>query len=501
MGLSSGTASIKHKFTREWVNVGLQATPSTAKANITFNLNKLQEVNSNADKSGMRASILGFAVVRYCDYSLAADVVNGTVRTAQVQREGLFSINISQPNLSTKYQKQDENLALIGAAARNINPAFCALVDNLPPKQGMFQDVFSVGAGVYPQAEGTAHAAFDRFSSLNQIESWNDNYNFATVSSAVGEECTFVDATMIPACQFSGDSNKGAWYDKDILPLPMLTNNNTPWTVKVQCEIPVTDSFNNETIVTDNMDLWVLVTYTKKTDKPRFGMLWSLVHTPVGDGNYNPLPLLYRMIAVTPTYNATTVSQGITLPYDPIEAYTFVTTANVRLYDNGVQCFPRDSKADFQVSADHFNVGSLMCGNPKIRWDYFGKKQGTVTALNTIDGSLAGSMSSCPWIPLATNHLFMSGFPPAFMSDPNSSTSRMQITYSATLSAAQKLNVISLHVNEFYDADAPKMIAYALFGDSNQPAGVRLPDIIPLVDEFTNKTDLARKLVPFECNP
>ena len=501
MAISNGTAAIKHKFTREWVNVGVQTTPSTTKASITFNLNKLQEVNSNADKNGMRASVLGFAVVRYCDYALGADAVNGTIRTAQVQREGMFSINISQPNLSTKYQKQDENLALMGAAARNINPAFCALVDNLPPKQGLYQDIFSVGAGAYPKAEGTVHAAFDRFSSLNQFESWNDNYNFATVSSLAGESASFVDATMIPACQYSGDSNKGAWFDKDVIPLAMLTNNNTPWTVKVQCEIPVGNGFNNEAIATDNMDLWVLVTYTKKSDKPRFGMLWSLIHTPVGDGNYNPLPLLYRMIAITPTYNATTVANGITLPYDPIDAYTFVTTAQLRLYDDGVQCFPRDSRADYQVSADHFNYGSLAGGNPKLRWDYFGKTATTIIALNSIDASLGGSMSTCPWVPLATNHLFMAGFPPAFMSDPNASTSRMQITYSATLTSAQKLNVVSIHVNEFYDADAPKMIAYALFGDSNQPAGVRLPDIIPLVDEFTNKTDLARKLVPFECNP
>ena len=502
MAISTGTKSIAHSMTHQWVNIGQQPTPATAKASVSWSFNRLQQINSNADKNGLRATVLGIAIVRVANVSLGADATNEDRYSAQVQREGMFSFNIVQPNIDTKLIKQTQNLAFMGMTGRMINPAFQAYVDDLPPKQGITQDVLSVTKpSNYPFAGGDPTVAFDRFSSLNQFESWNDNYNFVQVSSTDGASAKFVDATMIPLCQYSGSSAGASWESKDCLPFPAFTNSNTPWTVTVGCLQDKAGSFNNPTFVSDNMDCWVLIRYVKKTDEIRIGMLPSIINTPIGDGNYNPLPYLYRVIASVPDFGATTKSHGITVPYAPEDWYTFASTSQLRLNDNGVQCFPLDSFSEAEVTITHFNVGSYRGGNPKARFDYNGFVTSTTLTLDNFSAGIVGVASSIPCFPFAVNHLFMSGFPPAFMSTPNLSSSRLNITYTGTLNAAQKSNVISIHVNEFYDKDMPKLLAYALFGDSNMPANVQLPSIVPMVDAATSKTDLVRMIVPCKANP
>lgn len=501
MALQNGIFGLQHTLTGQWINIGQQNTPTTAKQSIVFNFNRLQDVNSNAKKNGLSAYFAGMAVVRHAEYQTINGAAN--VVTAQVQREGTFSINIQQPNLSTKYQKQTENLALMGAAARVIHPIFCALVNNLPPKQSILQDTFQSAASAQnePFYNAPLNAAFDRFSSINQIESWNDNYNFANVLTIVGAKQNITDATLIPACQYSGSSVAGSWLDKDIIPFACLTNNNMPWTVTLQCEIPRVDYIDASAgFSTDVMDVWAYIVFRRATDTVRCGVLWSVIRTPIGDGNYNPMPLLYRGIFSTPNYgDATQVTSGITTPYHPEDFYAFVSTSQIRLLDNGNQVFPLDSYSEAQKALDHFNVGSVLGGNPKLRYDYFGDNPNTVSNVNTIINNGAGQFSSLPWFPFATNHLFAKGFPIAFLSDPQNAESRLQITYTTVLNAAQKSNVVAIHVSEFYDQDVPKLLSYGLYGDSNQPAGSRLGSVMPLVDRITNKSSIVRKLVPWEA--
>jgi hypothetical protein len=503
MALGTGIVKLQHNMTLKWVNIGRQNTPQTAKSSITFDFSKLQNVNSNADKNKLRAGFVGMAIVRYVDADLAPDIGNGDKYTAQVERDSFFTVNVSQPNLSTKYMQQSQNLALVGQAALNINPAFCSLVDNLPPKQGIRQTVSPGAFGAnYPNAQGDMSLANDRIASTYGTESWNDLLNFAAVSSFGGKNSTFVDATMIPACQYSGNSSHGTWIEKDQLPFPLLTNNSTPWTVTIQCENAVADQFNSATINTDVMEVWALVAFRKKSDTIRIGVLWSISNTPIGPGNYNPNPLFYRVIASVPTFNDyTNVVDGITLPYVPVNHYAFASTTQIKLNDDNVQVFPLDSYSDYQSVIDHYNAGSLLGGNPKLRYDYWGVVTSTVTSLSAFDPQYIGEISSMPWLPLAVNHLFMSGFPCGFMSDPQTASTRLNITYTGTLSATSMANVISIHVNQFYDDDMPKIMSYGLYGDSNQPAGSRLPAAIPLVDNYGMKVSLIRKIVPLECAP
>lgn len=501
MALQNGIFGLQHTLTGQWINIGSQNTPTTVKQAIVFNFNRLQDVNSNAKKNGLSAYFAGMAIVRHAQYQTSSSGFD--VVTAQVQREGCFSINIQQPNLSTKYQKQSENLALMGAAARVINPMFCALVDNCPPKQSILQDSFQnqASGNDEPFYESSAGVAFDRFSSLNQIESWNDNYNYVPVLTSASEKRRFTDATMIPACEYSGSSSHGSWLDKDIIPFACLTNNNMPWTVTVQCEIDRTNSIDSAaTFETDKMDVWAYIVFRRATDTVRCGVLWSVIRTPIGDGNYNPMPLLYRGIFSTPNYGDTTqITNGITIPYHPENFFNFVSTSQIRLLDNGNQVFPLDSYSDAQKSLDHFNVGSVLGGNPKLRYDYFGNTTTTVSNVSNIILNGAGQFSSLPWFPFATNHLFAKGFPIAFLSDPQNAESRLQITYTTVLNSAQKANVVAIHVSEFYDQDVPKLLSYGLYGDSNQPAGSRLGSVLPLVDRLTNKSSIVRKLVPWEA--
>lgn len=503
MALKTGIFGLQHTLTGQWINIGQQNTPITNKQSIVFNFNRLQDVNSNAKKNGLSAYFAGMAVVRHASYQTSASGFD--VVTAQIQREGCFSVNIQQPNLSTKYQKQIENLALIGTASRVIHPLFCAMVGNLPPKQAMLQDTFegAANANSAPFSFAPVNGAFDRFSSLNAVESWNDNYNFAKVSTNGADDVQFTDATMIPACHYSGSSKAGGWLDKDIIPLATLTNNNMPWTVTVQCDIPRDNYIDPASVFkNDSMDVWAYVVFRRATDTVRCGVLWSVIRTPIGDGNYNPMPLLYRGIFSVPNYGDATqvvAGSGITTPYHPEDFYTFASTAQVRLLDNGDQVFPLDSYSDAQKALDHFNVGSVLGGNPKLRYDYFGNNTSTNTKVSGLIANGEGDFSSLPWFPLVTNHLFAKGFPIAFLSDPQNAESRLQITYTTVLNAAQKANVIAIHVNEFYDQDVPKLLSYGLYGDSNQPAGSRIGSVLPLVDRLTNKSSIVRKLVPWEA--
>lgn len=501
MALKTGISKLKHQLVSGWFPIGQQTTPTTAKDTITFNFNKLQNVNSNAAKNGLTAYVMGVAIVRHGKYALA-DNSGNNVYSAQINRDAFFDINVSQPNISTKMMKQDENLALMGLVSRVVNPAFCAMEDTLPPKQGVLQTNFEMTSPVssYPSNFAPIQGSFDRMSSLNPSESWNDNRNFALVASDGGGETEFVDATLIPVCHFSGVNRYGGSMDKDIIPFSTLTNNNMPWTVTVTAAQNVADQFQNPTKTSDTMDVWAFVVFRKNSESVRCGVLWSLSHTPIGDGNYNPMPLYYRGIFLAPKFaSATTV--GIKIRYLPQDFYTLASTAQIRLLDNGEQVFPLDSYSEAQQSINHFNAGAFVGGNPRLRFDYFGSLNTTSPAYSDFDAAteLAGFFSPMPLFPLVANHLFMDGFPVAFMSDPQNAESRLQVTYSVSLSDAIKASVISLHVSQYYDDDAPKLLSYGLYGDSNQPAGSRLGQIRPLFDEDKQNSMLVRKIVPWEC--
>ena len=498
MALARGTVKLAHNMAPQWFKVGTQNTPSTAGTSVSFSLNAMQQINSNAAKNGLRACYVGMAIVRNATYTLGAGAADAF--TAQIQREAAFSVNIQQPNISTKYMKQNTNLALLGQLCRSVNPAMIALADNLPPKQGTFQDMFQSDAGISSAIRSAAFAfAGDRFSSMS-AESWGDNYNFAFVGAVAPGDGSFTDATVIPACHFSGANKHGNWIDKDILPLALLTNNNMPWVVTLQCDIDVSTQLDTGVYTKDVVELWILVSFRTASDTIRSGVLWSISQTPIGPGNYNPMPLLYRAIFASPVYNAATVSAGgIRLPYGPYNFYGFASTAQVRLIDTGDQVFPLDNYSEAQKFVDHFNEGSRANGNPKCRWDYYGNVVDTNYALSGIQADFLGKASAMPFFPLVSNHLFIKGFGVGFMADPQDSSTRLQVTYTTPLPAGAEKDVYSLHVSEFYDHDAPIILAYGLFGDANQPAGSRMPSILPLTDNVTAKSMLVRKLVPWEA--
>lgn len=498
MALAKGTVRLAHEMAPQWFKVSTQVTPATAGTSIQWSLNTMQQINSNASKNGLKAYFVGMSIVRHANVTLGEGTANAF--SAQVNREAYFSVNIQQPNVSTKYMKQNTNLALLGQLSRTINPAMVALADNLPPKQGLYQDMFAASYGLSASIKSSPFAfAQDRFSSLS-VESWGDNYNFQSVGSEAGGDVDFVDATTIPACQYSGNSKHGSWLDKDILPLPLLTNNNMPWVVTLNTLIDLNNQFDTGTITKDVCELWILVSFRKDTAAIRSGLLWSIQQTPIGPGNYNPMPLLYRGIYCVPTYDAATVTEGgIRLPYAPLDFYAFASTAQIRLIDTGDQVFPLDNYSEAQKFLDHYNDGSRLGGNPKCRWSYYGTPASTVYALDTIDGSFVGDAAGLPFFPLVANHLFIKGFGVGFMADPQDSSTRLQITYTTPLPVTGEKNVFSVHVSEFYDHDSPIILAYGLFGDANQPAGSRMPSIIPLTDNVSARSMLVRKLVPWEA--
>lgn len=509
MGLSTGRTKLSHQLPPQWIKLGAENAPAIVGNSINFSFNQLQNVVSNASKNGFRVDALGMAIVHNQSVDLPAGVAE--LRMFQINRDGHFNVNITQPNMDTKIMKSDTNLAMLGQAARIINPVFCALESTCPPKQGILQDTFAYGAFDRNYPINAAGAAFssDRFSSINKVESWDDNKNVGAVGSIAIVSRSTVDVTMVPFAHYSGDNKYGSSATTDKIPFATLTNSNMPWQVRITNVVSAVSGFVAGTVITsDSFEIWVYLTFTKKSDRIFVGMLWTLQQTPIGGGDFNANPLLYRGIFSTPKYGVTGITDnGIAVTYVPENNHQFASKSVLRLFDDGTQCFPLESFSDYDRTVDHWNNGSLRGGNPTIRWDHRGVVASTIfksptstivagSINNSLDAGILGLVSSMPWLPLAANHLFLAGFQVGFMSDPQNATSRLKISFDETLTAAQLAGVVSLHVNEFYDADMPKLFAYAIYGDSNQPVSTQLPTIIPCTDEMTSKSDLVRKIVP-----
>lgn len=457
---------------------------TTAGTTVTWNLGDIfNQLDGEYRKSGMRPYVLGFFIARRTNLLPTGGLASNVVQFNS-DRDPCFEITINTPFITDNITRQTTNVLNWRLQAAIANPVFKLFGDKVKKLQGIWSPY--VGVNEAPNYNAGVVANNNRlFGDLDRTQGWGldlSPLSIGTTAAPVAQEV--IDPIEIPLCYYSGENRFGGTVQKDRLPLGLVANTGSPWTIQLTHKSDrsfqgVVNVFDPTILpsISINVSLHMVVAAVPLEDDYGFGVPINLRSLPVTSGsNFRPTSECFRSLVVSPETNlplagADSKADGYGLLYQPDNwGTTDLWESLFRQLVCGNQVFPLtfDSKYGHMFTA--WNDGADIKANPRLWMNYetvastvFKSVSSVIAGIPTLNlfSEVRGYRTTFPVLPLVSNNLAGDGFSTGVMPDDGEP---IEIQTGFALSASQAARTWALSFGTNRDADVKSISSFEVYG-------------------------------------
>lgn len=468
---------------------------TTAGSTVTWNIGDIfNQLDGEYRKSGMRPYVLGFFIARRTNLTPTGLAPNNYVMLNS-DRDPCFNIQINTPFITDNVTRQETNVLNWRLQAAIANPVFKLFGDKVKKLQGLWNpypsiiEVPNYNAGIV----GNQNRLFDV---LDRTQGWGIDLNplpVGTTAAPAAQEV--IDPIEIPLCYYSGENRFGGTVQKDRLPLGLVANTGSPWTIQLthrsdrsfQAVLDVYDATIKASL-SINVSLHMVVTAVPMDDDYGFGLPINLRSLPVTSGsNFKPTSECFRSLTVAPNTNlpltgAGSIADPYGLVYQPDDWGTIDMWEQLyRVLVCNNQVFPLTFDSKFGHLFTAWNDAADNKANPRLWMNYetvpttrFKSLQSTIAATTTMNlwTEARGYRTAFPVLPLVANAIAGDGFAVGAMPG-NGEQLEIQTGFSLTNDQASRVWALSFGTNRVQDIR--NVASFEVNGCKPCGSGVQLP--------------------------
>lgn len=456
---------------------------TTAGSTATWNIGDLfNQLDGEYRKSGMRPYVLGFFIARRTNLLPTGGAAQNYVMLNS-DRDPCFTIKVRTPFITDDITREEINCLNWRLSAAIANPVFKLFADKVKKLQGLWNpypsiiEVPNYQAGIV----GNNNRLFDV---LDRTQGWGIDLNplpVGTTAAPVAQEV--IDPIEIPLCYYSGENKFGGTVQKDRLPLALVANSDSPWTIQLTHRSD--RSFQGVTNVYDptiaasitiNASLHMIVAAVPVDDDYGFGVPVNLRTLPLTAGsNFKPTSECFRSLYVCPNTNLPLTGGGsIADPYGLVyQPDDWGTTDLWESLFRQLVCNDQVFPLTFDSKYGHFftawNDAADIKANPRLWMNYetvnttrFKSLQSTLAATTlNLWTEARGYRTAFPVLPLIANTLAGDGFATGVMPS-NGEQIEIQTGFALSNEQAQRVFALSFGTNRMQDVK--NIAAFEVYG-------------------------------------